>query len=278
MKTKLSIILSLSIVFILVFATGCELPGGKNSQEPVVIVVTATPSDSGGGNVVVTEPPAPPATEPPPPAATEPPAPPATEPPVTDAKFFTEDFSTGLDNYTTFQINEAGRLLNSITERAVVKAEGNKLRFNFNGKDIWYYAVYNKVEYDNVKVELEIENQGVNSQRVALVCRYSKDLGFYEFDISGGGLWELYYYDALMSKGYKQIDNGGSEFIKMGKDTNVYAMSCVDDKISLFINGNLIKTVKSKDLKSGQAGFGVSSFNALPVIMNINYVKYSEPD
>lgn len=278
MKTKLSIILSLSIVFILVFATACELPGGKNAQEPVVIVVTATPDTSSGGNTsggtVATEPPAPLVTQPP--AATEPPV--VTEAPVVNTEFFTEDFSSGLDNYTTFQINEAGRLLNSITERAVVKADGGKLKFNFNGKDIWYYAVYNKVEYDDVKVELEIENQGVNSQRVALICRYNKDLGFYEFDISGGGLWELYYYDALMAKNYKALDNGGSEFIKMGKDTNVYALSCVGEKISMYINGNLIKTIKNKDLKSGQAGFGVSSFDALPVMMNINYVKYGEPE
>ena len=270
MKAKLRIVLVLRLVFVLVFAAACELPG-KKAQEPVVIVVTATPETT-GGEVVATEPPV--VVTEPPVVVTEPPVV-VTEPPAQNTEFFTEDFSSGLDNYTAFQINEYGKLLNSITERAVVKAEDGKLKFNFNGEDIWWYAAYNKVDYDDVKVELEVENLGVNTQRVALLCRYSKDMGFYELDISGGGLWELYYYDNLMAKGYKLIANGASEFIKMKKATNVYALTCKGDKLSITINGNDIKTVKSSDLHSGQAGFGISSFNALPVIMNINWVKYS---
>ena len=78
---------------------------------------------------------------------------------------------------------------------------------------------------------------------------------------------------------YYNIFNGGSNLIKQGKDTNKYTFICTGDSLTLGVNGTEVKTVSDKKYKLGEglAGFGVSSFDSLPVTVNVDSFQISQP-
>jgi hypothetical protein len=78
---------------------------------------------------------------------------------------------------------------------------------------------------------------------------------------------------------YNTISNGGSNAIKQGKEVNEYAIECKGDQLTLFINGDEVTslTEKTYGLRSGQVGVSVSSFNVLPILIEMDWIKVSEP-
>jgi len=78
---------------------------------------------------------------------------------------------------------------------------------------------------------------------------------------------------------YYPIFNGGSNLIKQGKDTNEYTFICNGNDLTLGVNGTKVKTVTEKihALREGLVGFGVSSFDSLPVLVNVDTFQISQP-
>ena len=72
-------------------------------------------------------------------------------------------------------------------------------------------------------------------------------MGWYEINIGNDGLWDIYRYDANTDD-YTRLYNGGSNNINMGNQQNEFTMTCIGDKISLYINGALTKTVRDRRL------------------------------
>jgi hypothetical protein len=110
-----------------------------------------------------------------------------------------------------------------------------------------------------------------------LICRYSDDLGWYEFNIANNGTYTILWYDNVSLKDYKLLFSGGSNLIKMGKDVNEYTAICNKDKLTLGINGVEVRTVTDKSLKEGLTGISVSSFDVLPIIAEFDYFGVSVP-
>ena len=67
--------------------------------------------------------------------------------------------------------------------------------------------------------------------------------------------------------------------IKQGKEVNEYSISCKGDELSLTINGDEVTTVTEKNygLRDGQIGVSVSSFNVLPILIEMDWIEISEP-
>jgi hypothetical protein len=257
MKTSVFKPVILLALFVLVVGTACLFSGGgKATQEPIVVVVTATPESPAVETV---------APQPPTAAPTEEAAQ-SGEP----DDYFVEEFDSGLDNYSYF-------VKSGDESQADVYSEDGELKFKLNGYDIYYYVLYDPYTYGDVRLDMEVENQGNNNNAVSLVCRYSEDLGWYEFNISSGGLWEIDYFDRIVAKGYTRLSNGGSTNVKMGRDSNVYTAICQGNTLSLYINGTLTKSIEHKDLDRGLVGVGINSFDSYPVLMNIPWMEISEP-
>ncbi|PJH76628.1 MAG: hypothetical protein CO064_00220, partial [Anaerolineae bacterium CG_4_9_14_0_8_um_filter_58_9] len=66
---------------------------------------------------------------------------------------------------------------------------------------------------------------------------------------------------------------------KSGRDVNEYTAICSGETLALYINGIEAKTFTEKRyrLREGQVGIGVSSYDALPIIVNMDWVTISEP-
>jgi len=62
-------------------------------------------------------------------------------------------------------------------------------------------------------------------------------------------------------------------------ETNEYAITCKGNVLNLYINGDEVNSVTEKTygLRTGQVGMSVSSFNVLPILIEMDWVKISEP-
>jgi hypothetical protein len=225
-----------------------------------------------------------PPTEPPPPTEEVPPTeePPTEEPPTpmpVVQQFFTEEFDSPLGgdwDILTVTGSDAAD-----PDKVTVDAQGGRLVWDFDSEYVYYYMFYNAFKYEDVKVELSADNRGRNNNSISLVCRYDPDVGWYEFNIANNGLYDIIYAEVTSGGDidYQTIVNGGSNAIKQGKEVNEYSIACDGDQLSLTINGDEVKTVteKTHGLREGQVGMSVSSFNVLPILIEMDWFKISEP-
>jgi len=272
-----------AILMVLVLSTlSCDfsfdLGGAKDpTATPEILQVTSAPLEP------VTEPtqePAEPAVVPPTsippteaPAAAEPTQPPVpTDEPVAESQpYYTEEFDYVPENwyYDVLVGNE---------NKADISVADGKLIFTIEDYDTYAYVFYEDYSYTDVYIEASTVNRGSNDNMVTLVCRYS-DTGFYEVNITNGGLYYIYAYVESMDVGYVTLFNGGSKNINMGLKSNTFAMTCEGNEISLYVNGVLERTVEDNkyNMPEGLIGVGVSSFDATPVVVAFDYVFIDVP-
>jgi len=207
-----------------------------------------------------------------------------TEVPPTEApaaqEYFTEEFDSN-DNWSYFVIDGSN---STITEEDDPKmqlfTENSSLSFDLGAENLWVYVTYDPYEYENVRVDTRVVNRGVNNNNVSLICRYTEG-GWYEFNIANNGLYWIFAASVSSDDkvSYGLVYSGGSNKIKSGKETNEYTAICDGRTLSLYINGSEARTVTENKygLTSGSVGVSVSSFDTLPVAVDIDWVQISEP-
>ncbi len=142
----------------------------------------------------------------------------------------------------------------------------------------YVYVLYDEFYYSDVIIEVYAENLGKNTNNVSLVCNYSDRFGWYEFNISNGGLYDILIYSEL-DGGYFTLTSGGSKNVRTGRDANYYTAVCQGNQLALYVNGVLEKEFVDRkyNLREGQVGFGVSSFNVLPILVEVDYFAIDQP-
>ncbi|MBL6961749.1 MAG: hypothetical protein ISR59_11620 [Anaerolineales bacterium] len=213
----------------------------------------------------------------------EPPtSPPPTPEPVAQ-EYYTEDFSGDTSQWTYFLVKGGGNPTFSENDFGTmyVGVEDERILFDLGSEGQWAYVTYDAYEYDNVRIDVVAENRGVNTNNVSLICRYTPDEGWYEFNIANNGLFWIFH-AIIRADGnviYTEIADGGSNKIKAGKETNTYSIICNERTLSLFINGHETRVLEENNyvLRDGQIGVSVSSFDVLPVKVEIDSVTISQP-
>lgn len=238
---------------------------------------TALPNNAGGS-----EPQAQPtAIQPQPtkrPEATSTPAPTSTP---AAQKFFTEEFDSVVEQWSYFVVDGfSSTITKAENPKMAVVIEDSLLTFDLKDEALWVYQLYQPYEYEDVRLDVRVNNRGVNNNNVSLICRYT-ETGWYEFNIANNGLyWILVaFVDSGGKVSYDLIYNGGSTAIKSGKETNEYTAICDGNELSLYINGKEARTVTDNkySLSDGKVGVSVSSFDVLPVIVDFEWAQISEP-
>lgn len=195
--------------------------------------------------------------------------------------FFAIQFDEEPANWSQFSINGENSVLNNNTIGINVYTEDGFLIFDINRKLSWIYSIYNGFDYDNVRIDANIENRGVNTNNVSLICRYSEEDGWFEFNVTSSGLYNIYFarprFDGYVS--YTEIASGGSNDIKPGIEANMYTAICNEDNLTLMINEKSVREVDASkfDLPMGKIGISVSSFMDVPVKVKFNSVTISLP-
>lgn len=250
----------------------------------ILLIVGLACAGSGGGDAPSQpeQPSQPQATQPPAVQATAIPpteAPPTQPPPPPVSEFFTEEFDSPLSSdWSVFTVTGSNK---ADPDKVTVETENGKLVWNFDSEDVYYYLFYGAFQYEDVTVDVRADNRGRNNNNISLICRYDSEVGWYEFNIANNGLYWIFYAEVTSSGeiSYNLIINGGSNAIKQGKEVNEYSITCKGDELSLTINGDEVNSIAEKKygLREGQVGVSVSSFNVLPILIEMDWFKVSEP-
>lgn len=189
-----------------------------------------------------------------------------TEAVLAEDQFFRYEFDEDIND-------EWGLRVVSGLEKQLIWSQANKrLRLQtLPPNDINFLFLNKDRSYDNVIVQAEVENFGPLDNFFSLVCRANAD-GWYEFRISSNGYYELlrfdqYKYDeganAYTSLTEKRI---GSTAIKSGLNKNTFALSCVDNLITAFVNGEQMYwqkrplAIEDNAFSEGSIGFGILGY------------------
>jgi hypothetical protein len=195
-------------------------------------------------------------------------------------QFFTDEFAASIlcSAWTPFIRVDKPKPDSS---KVTVGPQNGRLIWDLGNENVFYYLFYNKFTYDDVKVEVSAENRGKNKNNVSLICRYDPAIGWYEFDITSSGLYTVFYAEVI-SEGrirYNKLTNGASNKIQQGKAINEYAITCVGENLTLIVNGTEVKTIAERKygLSRGQVGVGVFSADVLPIAIEMEWFRVSQP-
>ena len=180
------------------------------------------------------------------------------------------------------------RVVSGLESQLIWSQLSGKLRLETLPPNDVNYIFFNKDnDYKDVIVQAEVENFGPTDNAFSLICR-ANEHGWYEFRISPSGYYELLRFDqykkdagdiAYTNLNEKRIN---STLIKGGLDKNVFSLSCVDDTISAFINGEQLYykkrpiAVQDNTYTEGTIGFGFLGFGK-EYDMTFNWVEAIKP-
>ena len=194
------------------------------------------------------------------------------DPEFTEAQaYYIEEFDGDLSSYSYFLMNGDENLMDLYTDYG-------RLVFYLQGRNQYVYVLYEEFYYSDVAVEIYAENLAKNTNNVSLICNYSDRFGWYEFNVSNGGLYDILIYSEL-DGGYINLASGGSKNVHQGRDVNVYTAVCQGNQLALYINGILEKEFVDKkyNLGEGQVGLGSTSFHVLPILVEVVYFSIRQP-
>ena len=182
--------------------------------------------------------------------------------------YYESDFDAPLSDWVYFLNNgqESGFSADIIN---------STLHMDISDPNTWVYFYLDSLDVANVRVDTRFENLGRNNNNVSLICRYS-DAGWYEFNVANNGEYTIFRYDAPENN-YTALFSGGSTAIKTGKDTNEITAICNGDQLTLGINGQEVRTIRDKNMKSGKVGFSLSSFDVTSIIGEFDYFVAAVP-
>jgi|GEM_PF-269689 len=188
-------------------------------------------------------------------------------------KYYTEEFDTDLKSWPYFLTRGEDSAVNAYLDSGKFYVQ----LLQVNEKKPWVYFVNNAFTYGDVQIDTFTTNNGVNSNGVGLICRYSSS-GWYEFNVSNSGLYTIYAYDAG-NRVYNILTSGGSPAINTGLSSNTYGAICQGNNLTLIVNDQEVATIQDIEFNfpDGLIGISVSSPEGLPVSVDFEYVKVSEP-
>jgi hypothetical protein len=145
----------------------------------------------------------------------------------------------------------------------------------------WLYALYGAQDYDNVRIDTEFENRALTPASAGLICRYSDNGGWLEYNISSDGTYNVLYGKWLNTgiADYLPITDGTSKEIQPTGTTQKIGLTCSDTTLSLYVNDKLIRKVDVSHyaLTEGKVGIAASSFENTPIVTAFDQVRISEP-
>ncbi len=207
--------------------------------------------------------------------ATDTPAPtPTPEPTATPfPRFFTTEFDGSLAGWVILQAgNEA---------TPTISMENNQLSLQMDAPYTWVYGLYGTQDYDNVRLDTKFVNHAMSPASIGLICHYSDTDGWFEYNVTTDGTYNLLYGKWLSSgvADYLPILDGSSNAIQQSGMEQTIGMICSGTTVTMLIDDNIIRNadVSRYELTDGKVGVTASSYENVPVIASFDWLKVSEP-
>ena len=188
-------------------------------------------------------------------------------------RLFTEEFDSALTGWVILQAGNE-----SVPN---IKNENSNLILQMDSPYTWLYALYGAQDYSNIRIDTQFENRALTPSTAGLICRYSDKGGWYEYNVSTDGTYNVLY-GSWLSVGisdYLPIIDGTSNEIQPTGTMQKIGLTCSDAILWLYINDKLIRKVDVSRyaLTDGKVGVTTSSFENTPIVTAFNSVTISEP-
>ena len=188
-------------------------------------------------------------------------------------RFFTNEFDSPLVDWAILQ---AG---NDFVPN--IKTENGTLLLQMDSPYSWSYAVYGAQSYANVRIDAQFENRAGSPASSGLLCRYSEENGWFEYNVSTDGTYNLLYGSWLDTgiADYLPITDGSSNLIQPSGAPQQMGLLCSETTVALLINETIIRSVDVSryELTEGNVGITAASYENTPIIATINWVTVREP-
>ena len=188
-------------------------------------------------------------------------------------RLFTNEFDSSLEGWVILQ---AGN--DSVPN---IKTENGSLILQMDSPYTWLYALYGPQDYFNIRIDTQFTNRALTPASTGLICRYSEQKGWFEFNIFADGTYNVLF-GRWLSVGvveYLPIADGTSKEILPTGTTQTIGLSCADTTLWLYVNETLIRkvNVENYELGEGKIGITASSYENTPIVVGFDWVKVSEP-
>jgi hypothetical protein len=199
--------------------------------------------------------------------------PPPTPSPTPSPRFFTENFDLAIPDWLILQT--------SGENSPQVQALDGFLNFELDSPYTWVNAIYKAQEYTDVRIDAAFENRAAGPATLGLLCRYVETKGWYEFNISTDGTYNVLF-GQFMSKGiasYTPIVTDTTEYLKPNEANYEIGLACTDNILWLYIRQKLFRKIDVTrfGLAEGGVGLTVSAFENTPVDIGFDWATISEP-
>jgi hypothetical protein len=188
-------------------------------------------------------------------------------------RFFTNEFDSPLVDWA---ILHAG---NDFIPN--IKTENSTLVLQMDSPYSWTYAVYGAQSYANVRIDAQFENRAGSPASSGLLCRYSEENGWFEYNVSTDGTYNLLYGSWLDTgiADYLPISDGSSNLLQPSGAAQQIGLLCSETTVTLLINETIIRSVDVAryELTEGNVGITTASYENTPIITALDWVTVREP-
>jgi hypothetical protein len=199
------------------------------------------------------------------PASTATPA--LTSTPEAPPFYFTDEFDTSSPYWQFLQTG-------GISEPTVI-FENSALRIDLSTADTWSLGVHTAHTYSTVFIRAQVSASPTGS--VGLICNYSEENGWFEYNVSSAGEYSLLYGQWLAPgiAQYIPIATASSVHLNAGALKYELGLSCADNSVFLYANGNLVRRldVTNFGLVEGRIGITASSLKEAPINVLFEWVR-----
>jgi hypothetical protein len=145
----------------------------------------------------------------------------------------------------------------------------------------WLYALYGPEDYADVRIDTQYTNLAGTPASAGLVCRYSDANGWFEFNLSTDGRYNVLY-GKWLSAGiaeYTPITDGTIKSVQPSGANQSIGLDCTNDTLTLLVNNTVLRRVDVArfELGEGKAGVTAASYENIPIVLGFDRVEISEP-
>jgi hypothetical protein len=184
--------------------------------------------------------------------------------PTSFPRMFTNEFDSSLEGWVILQAGNE-----SVPN---IKNENSTLVLQMDSVYTWLYALYGAQDYSNVRVDTQFTNRALTPSSAGLICRYSEEDGWFEYNVSSDGKYNVLY-GRWLSVGipeYLPIVDGTSREIQPSGAAQKIGLACFD---TLFRQVDVARY----ELITGKVGMAASSYENAPIVIGFDHVTVSEP-
>ncbi|MFZ5880531.1 MAG: hypothetical protein ACOY0R_14280 [Chloroflexota bacterium] len=233
-------------------SVGGQTPTPRTESTPSPVLPTRTPTEA--ATATLTPSPAPSLT------------------PTPSPRYFTDEFELVPPAWAILQSSGA--------EAPVVDNPNGILTLFLTEPYSWVYVMYGAHEYTNVYIEASAASSESEPVSLGLVCRYSEANGWYEFNVSEDGTYNVLFGQWLADgvAAYQPIAADVSEYIHTDGGQNQVGLDCQENTLWLYLNGKLFRKldVSRFGLAEGKVGLAAASFENTPAAAGFDWVKVGQ--